>query len=463
MRRSTDHAPERREAILALVLSACMVPLGACAEGHHGVQALGDGFVAGDVVSYSYVPIRHWSPDEAIGILPYLCEYELMAWSGDKPLDAFHKENVRRIDLASQWSTAIMFYARRSDFRDEIIRLMIRAYRHRQLFILRDYWQPGDDHEPFDKTVDILETLWRSRDEVLTDPEGDKATGRQLINNILMVKTGDENFGALGTTGLETIYGRFHQRVQERVVDGARPFAHIRAWYNLVGWAAWNYGSSWASSARDEREHGRQRLPANTQCIGVDTYDYWWKTIGFDPFEQANADRIRARVDEWHAIRTRYYPDGVETRVGTDASDPSTWTPVYWSDTHALLNALRFAKANQGMMIYIGLSSSLRGHYTTPIATMDRYYDNCKAGPWAGLIWWTSVGAKHPGDEPNGTLGYVDKTLTHYTAESPEGRPYSDAELERWRTDFLASRKRMFEDVVYGQFGYLNGDGSEAP
>jgi hypothetical protein len=33
--------------------------------------------------------------------------------------------------------------------------------------------------------------------------------------------------------------------------------------------------------------------------------------------------------------------------------------------------------------------------YTTPIETMDRYYDNCKAGPWVGLIWWTSVGKLH--------------------------------------------------------------------
>jgi len=429
-------------------------------NGSAAMPALGDGFVKGDVVSYSYVPNRHWTINEAKGILPYLCEYELMAWSGDRPLEAFHKENVRRIDLASQWSTATMFYARRMDFRDEIIRLMLRAYRHRQLFILRDYWQPGDDHQPFDKTVDILETLWAGRDKYLSNPEGDRATGRQLINNILMVKAGDENFGRLGTKGLETIYSTFRERVKNRSIDGEKPFTHIKAWYNMVGWAAWNYGSSWASSPRDV-EDGRQKLPANTECIGVDTYDYWWLNIGFDPADPANRDKVLARVNEWHSIRTQYYPNGVNTCVCKNADDPSTWTPECWSDTHALMNAIKFAKADKAMMIYIGLSSSLPGQYTTPIETMDRYYDNCKSGPWVGLVWWTSVGKLHPKENPLGTLGYVDKTLIHYTPDSSKGRPYSKEQLDRLHDDFISSRRRMFRDVVYGQFGNLNGRAEE--
>lgn len=450
-----------RLACIVGILCSTPALTGNTEEAPYGVRALPGGFVEGDVVSHAYVPIRRWSPEEARGLLPYLCEYELMAWSGDKPLSAFHEENVRRIDLASQWSTAIMFYARRADFRDEIINLMLRAYQHRQLFILRDYWKPGDPQAPFGNAVDILETLWRKRDQALTNPEGDQATGRQLINNILMVKAGDEGFAALRTNGLGEVYRTFRKRVSERVVDGARPFAHIRAWYNLVGWAAWDYGSSWASSARDETEHGRSRLPANTECIGVDTYDYWWLEIGFDPADPANAPKVCARVDEWHDIRTRYYPAGIETKVGKNAHDPATWTPEYWSDTHALMNALQLAKADRAMMIYIGLSSSLPGTYTTPIQTMDRYYDNCKAGPWAGLIWWTSVGEKHPEAFPDGSLGYVDGSLRHYTPEHPKGRPYTDEALVQWRRDFLASRKRMFNDVVHGQFGFLNGHAPE--
>ena len=121
------------------------------------------------------------------------------------------------------------------------------------------------------------------------------------------------------------------------------------------------------------------------------------------------------------------------------------------------MNAIKFAKADKAMMIYIGLSSSLRGQYTTPIETMDRYYDNCKAGPWVGLIWWTSMGKLHPKENPLGTFGYVDKTLIHYTPASPKGRTYSKEQLDRLRDDFIASRKRMFRDVVYDQFGYLNG------
>ena len=382
------------------------------------------GYVQGDgVVSYSYVPNKHWSREEALGVLPYLFEYELFAWDDDKPLEAFHEENVRRIDLASQWSTAIMFYARRLQFRDEIIRLMIRAFHRRQLIILRDYWQPGDEHDPFDKTRDILRTLWARRDEPFVSPEGETATGRQLINNILMVKTGDENFCSLKTQGLETIYRTFGKRVQDWQVNGGeRPFRHIKAWYNLVGWAAWDYGSCWASGP-DDLAKGRHKLPANTECIGVDVYDYWWHGIPYDPVLPENRAKVLGRVREWHHIRTKYFPEGVRTRVGKDSTNPKTWTPECWNDTHALMNAIDFAGAKKAMMIYIGLSSSLeKGNYTTPIETMDAYYDNLKVGPWVGLSWWTSAGRLHPKEYPLGTLGYVDKTLVHYTPEHPGGR-----------------------------------------
>jgi hypothetical protein len=437
---------------IILALAVC------CVSESSTAGELPPGYVQGDeVVSYSYVPNKRWSRQEALGILPYLFEYGLFAWHDDRPLETFHQENVRRIDLASQWSTAIMFYARRPQFRDEIIRLMIRASHRRQLIVLRDYWQPGDAEAPFDNTRSILETLWAKRDQPLASPEGEVATGRQLINNILMVKTGDENFHSLKTEGLATIYCTFAQRVQHRQMDGgAQPFRHIKAWYNLVGYAAWDFGSGWASGPEDLAQ-GRHKLPTNTDCIGVDVYDYWWHGIPYDPVLPENRAKVLDRVRQWHDIRTRYFPAGVRTRVGTDSRNPETWKPEYWSDTHALANAIEFAGAKKAMMIYIGLSSSLeKNNYTTPIETMDAYYDNLKAGPWVGLSWWTSAGHLHPKEYSLGTLGYVDKTLVHHTCEHPEGVPYSPEELDRLRKQFVASRMRMFEDVVYGQFGHLN-------
>jgi hypothetical protein len=446
---------------LAAVLGLCgiLFSTAGCAPAHSGSARLPPGYVRGDgVITYSYVPNRYWTPEEARGILPYLCEYELFVWDDDLPLETFHQENVRRIDLAGRWSTAIMFYARHLRFRDEIINLMIRAYQHRQLFVLRDYWKPGDDHEPFDKTLDILLTLYNSRDRALTNPEGDRATGRQLINNILMVKTGDENFCSLKTKGLETIYAEFNRRIKDRIMDdGSRPFRHIRPWYNMVAWAAWDYGSCYATGPDDVTEHGRHKLPSNTEFIGVDTYDYWWHAIPYDPVDPVNRQKVLSRVHEWHHIRTHYFPEGVKTAVGKNSRDPATWTPEYWSDTHALLNAVRFACADKAMLIYIGLSSSIPGKtYTTPVETMDAYYDNLKAGPWVGLFWWTTAGKAHPTDFPVGTLAYVDKTLVNYTPEHPEGIPYPQEMLEKLHDQFLASRMRMFNDVVYNQFGHIN-------
>ena len=74
-------------------------------------KTLPPGYVQGEgVVTYSYVPNKYWTPAEARGVLPYLCEYELIAWDDDKPLEDFHAENVRRIDLASQWSTCRKYH-----------------------------------------------------------------------------------------------------------------------------------------------------------------------------------------------------------------------------------------------------------------------------------------------------------------------------------------------------------------
>jgi hypothetical protein len=61
-------------------------------------EPLPAGFVQGDVVSYSHVPIRTWRPKEGIGILPYLFEYNLMKHKDGVPLGTYHAENVRRID-----------------------------------------------------------------------------------------------------------------------------------------------------------------------------------------------------------------------------------------------------------------------------------------------------------------------------------------------------------------------------
>ncbi len=428
------------------------------AEGKFGIVSLAGGFVRGDVVSYSYVPNQYWTLEEAIGICPYLCEYDLIAWDSKHPMEDYHTENVRRIDLAATWSTAIMFYAREARFRDEIIRLMLHAYSYRQLFILRDYWSPRDKREAFENSIDILTTLWNRRDEVLVSPEGDRATGRQLINNILMVKMGDEDFCSLRTAGLEEMCRVFRERVQQRSMGDEKPFTHIKSWYNEIAWAGWDYGSCWASNEKDQREFGRSPLPAHLEFFGVDNYDYWWHNIGFDPIDPANHTRVLGRVKEWHKIRTQYDPEGIETCACRNAHDPATWTVSCWSDTHAVLNGIRYARADKGMMLYIGLSSSLPNEmYTTPIETMDAYYDHCKAGPWVGLIWWTAAGQEHPKQYPLGTLGYIDKTLIHYTPDNPQGMPYSQEDLNRLHDRFVASRRRMFRDVVYNQFGFLNG------
>jgi hypothetical protein len=448
---------DMRPGIVAVALALAGAPLLAADE----PQPLPEGFVRGDVVSYSYVPIRTYHPDESIGILPYLCEYYLMKWDGDRPLSDHHAENIRRIDIASQWSTVIMLYARYDDWHDELINLMLRCYANRQLIIIRDYW-PGRDTEagapPYSNLRHILTTLWNGRDREFVSPEGDRATGRQLTNNVLACKCGDEGEAGLGTEGLARVYREFDQQVRLLELDGERPFAHIKAWYNMIGYAALDYNGAYAASQADVDLHGRMELPANTQAIGVDVYHYWG--IDWSPFDPADLsiprERVRAHSDEWQRLRTRYYPEGLEVRVGENSSDPATWKPEYWNDTHALMSAIELAHAEDAMMWYIAVSGQIVGAdpptYTTPIETMQAYYDELKAGPWSGLVWWI-FGAT---GSVQGGLDYCDRTLVHCTPRHPGGVPYSEEILDYWHDAYVEFKRGIFEDVVYGQFGHLN-------
>jgi hypothetical protein len=86
---------------------------------------------------------------------------------------------------------------------------------------------------------------------------------------------------------------------------------------------------------------------------------------------------------------------------------------------------------------------------------MDAYYDSLKAGPWVGLSWWLWEGWGWGSNL--GTLFYIDKKLIHYTPEHREGIAYTNQQLESYHKRFIASRMRMFNDVVYNQFSHLNG------
>ncbi len=414
------------------------------------------GYVQGDVVSYSYVPIRHWSPQEGLGVLPYLFEYYLMEHKDGTPLETFHTKNVRRIDIASKWSTAIMLYARKPHYRDEIINLMIRCFKHRQLIILRDYYGKKNETQ-YENACSILDKLWQNRDKKLTNPEGDTATGRQLINNILAVKLGDEGFSGLGTDGLYDVYNQFNKNIRYQQRDSETPFSHIRGWYNLIAYAALNYNGCYAASQADIDQHRRHKLPSNTQAIGVDVYHYWFpKYSPFDPGDLSiPREKVLAHTTEWHRLRTLYYPQGLKTCVCQNANDPKTWLPECWNDTHALLNGIELAQAKEAMMWYIGVAGQLEGNnatYTTPIETMQVYYDNCKEGPWVALSWWIFGSTK----STHGGLEYIDRTLKHYTADHPEGIPYSKEMLDYWHDEYLAFKIRIFNDVIHNQFGHLN-------
>jgi len=449
--------------LLTLALLAAQfifIPLTALspASPAHAAQA---GFVHGDVVSYSYVPIRHWSPKDGIGILPYLFEYNLQKHKDGTPLEAFHDENIRRIDIASKWSTAIMLYPRQPQYRDEIINLMLRCFKNRQLIILADYHNRSAN-PPYQNVRAILDKLYQNRNNTLTSPEGDMATGQMLINNILAVKLGDEGLCSLGTKGLEQVYADFNKYVRYWKRDGRTPFAHIRGWYNMISYAALDYNGCYAASQQDIDRHHRHKLPANTQAIGVDLYHYWFPR--FSPFDPADLSiprkKVLAHAAEWHRLRTKYYPQGLTVRVCKNSSDPNTWLPECWNDTHALMAAIELAGAKEAMMWFIGNSGQIDATiskdiftYTTPVETMELFYENLKQGPWVALAWWTFGRYK----DTHGGLEYYDKTLRHHTPEHPEGIPYSDELLNYWHDEYLRVKLKMFNDVVHNQFAHLNG------
>ncbi len=432
------------------------------------------GHVQGDVVSYSYVPIRHFPPKEGIGIMPYLMEYLMMRWSNDQPLDVYHDENIRRIDIVSQWSTAIMLYARKNEWRDEIINLMLRGYRNRQLIVIRDYYQlrpkKGEDTvgPQFQNLRDILDKLWENRDRELVSPEGDRATGRQLINNILACKLGDEGECTLKTEGMERMINEYNERIRLREIDGEQPFRHIKSWYNMFGFAAFDFRTCLAANATEVEKYKRFILPKNTQAIGVDVYHYWF--INRSPFDPADLsiprEKVRAHSDEWQRLHTKYYPAGLRARVcDGKASHQANWIPECFNDTHALLQAIELAGAQDAEMWYIPFCGQLVGNkdivtYTTPIETMDSYYDHLKAGPWVAMCWWYFDPQSPDGQ---GGMHYYDKTLVHCTKEHPEGIPYSPEMLDYWHREYVAHKMRMFNDVVYNQFGHLNGPKPKSP
>ncbi len=419
------------------------------------VEKLPPGYVRGEVVSYSYVPNRRWGRAESIGILPYLFEYALLTMKDGTPLEQYHTENVRRIDMVSQWSTAVMLYPRHDEYHDEIIRLMIRCFRRRQLIVLSDsvdHDQP-DNPNNYRKLTHILDTLWASRDKDLTNPEGDRATGRQLINNLLAVNIGDEGFSKLKTQGMETAYREFDRKIKNRLLNGERPFAHIKPWYN-------DLHGGFGAYAIDEKDAaaGRSKLPANTDIFGVDVYHWWgFDHIPFDPDDpKVTPDQLLQQVIGWQNVITKYYGPGFRAERGDG------WDPKYKNDTHLLLQGLDYAGADRAQMWFIANSDTIEGRtYTTPIETMDAFYDSLKAGPWTGLCWWNfngyqEGGRRGAGAHFPGTLRYIDKELKHYTPEHPEGVDYTEEQLENYRRRFIESRMRMFNDVVYRQFAHLN-------
>lgn len=409
-------------------------------------ETLPPGYVRGDVVSYSYVPNRYWARAEAFGICPYLFEYGLTKWKSDTPLETFHAENIRRIDMVSKWSTVIGLCNRHREWQDEVVNLMIRCFRNRQLILLPARPNPQKpEKDSFNHFVALLERLWKDRDKVLVSPEGDRATGRQLINNILMADLGDEGLGALKTDGLARLNQQFNNRVQDRLMDGQRPFGHIKTWYNEV-----HYGIGCYAANQEDLAKGKVKWPSNSEFIGVDVYHYW--SFDHTPFDPDDVEVPRWKVVQhaiaWQNVITKYHGPDFRVTMGEG------WDPKHRNDTHAMLQAIDLAGAKRAMMIYIGNTQYVVGScYTTPIETMDAFYDSVKAGPWVGLSWWVF----DTGGVGGGTLDYLDGKLRHYTPANKKGKPYTTAELENYRKRFIESRMRMFNDVVYNQFGHLNG------
>ncbi len=435
------------------------------------------GYVQGDVVSYSYVPNRYWSLEEGVGICPYLFEYGLIKWDNKKPLADFHEENIRRIDMVSKWSTCIQLTNRYAAWNDEVINLMIRCFKNRQLIILsaRPDSKPDKEKDYFGHLVAILEKLWANRDTELVSPEGDKATGRQLINNILMADTGDEGLTILKTHGLYALNERVREEIKERKMGRERPFRHIKTWYNEMHYGMGTYAANKEDLNKKDPNKGPQKWPSNSEFIGVDTYHYWgFDNAPFDPMDPSiPRERIMERAKAWQDVITRYY--GPDFRVTTGP----TWEAKHRNDTHAMIQAIDLANAKRAMMVYIANSDYIPGtSYTTPIETMDAFYDSIKAGPWVGLAWWV-FDNNHEGCR---TLDYIDKTLRRWTPQPKkdktsdkekdaaqeqqekerkkkerEGVLYPEEVQERLHKQFIESRMRIFNDVVYNQFGHLNG------
>ena len=398
--------------------------------------ALERGFVQGDAVSYSFVPNQYWTMNEGKNKLPYLCEYQPLKMTSDE-IEPFHDENIQRIDIISQWSTALMFYARREHWNAELIDLMIRGYQKRQLFIIRCYARPNED-EPFANLIDLLNRLWKNRDQVLTNPEGDQATGRQLINNILAVKMGDENLRGLGTDGLGTLYRIFMESITNAEMGGEFPFQHIKPWYNLMGYFMNIYAAN-----EEDVSRGQIPLPKNTQFIGVDVYHYWIKDA-IDPLT-LDANHLYYWAQWWQDVETRYYPGGLKLISGCDQ-----WRPECRNDTHALSDAIKNANAEQAMMFYIGVTGWIDDYsYPSPIEIYEAYFHNLCKGPWVGLAWWLF------GDFKNirGGEHFINRSVYN-----PLDTDYPIDVQDYYYHRYVDSKINMFREVVYEQFRHLNHD-----
>ncbi|MGQ9591065.1 MAG: hypothetical protein ACUVYA_12310 [Planctomycetota bacterium] len=94
--------------------------------------------------------------------------------TGDRPLEDSRAEDVRRIDIASRWATAIMLAARCGEWRDALIHLVLLTFRRRRLIVIRGYHEAHRraaeaSRGPYANLRGILGRLWASCEEVLTN------------------------------------------------------------------------------------------------------------------------------------------------------------------------------------------------------------------------------------------------------------------------------------------------------